>query len=74
MKLYYVGSGSDLLYPNRCDGPFTSPEEAKDFLKQFITNYSPEMLALTITVADTDEKSLNLYKENNAPVTLQSLL
>lgn len=70
---YYVGSGKDLLFPQNCDGPFDTPEDAKEFLARFNTDYmSPEMINLTIITVTND--CIDLYKENGEVVNMRNIL
>lgn len=71
MIKYYVGMGGDLLEPTRCDGPFETPDAAKEFMRDFLGPFmAPEFMQMTITEVDHEAMTINLYKEDDRPVTL----
>jgi len=75
MIKYYVGTGRDLCDPRRCDGPFDKPDQAKAFMLEFYDNYMPpEFLRMTISEVDDVAMTINLYKEDDKPVTLERLV
>ena len=74
MNKYYIGTGKQLLFPEQCDGPFNTPEEAKEHLRSFDQSYaSPEMLGMTIVVVNQN-KRISLYREGGEVVTLGSVV
>lgn len=72
MIKYYVGIGKQLLKPEQCDGPFSTPEEAKEFMREFDIAYMPpEFHKMTISQVDDEKRTIDFYKENGQPVTME---